>query len=108
MAEECDSQVTPGALHDLDELIEDFDDEDWGMYKYKGPAVLYFPTGFWCLWISSFEEECLTMVQGMGGCTGELQEETSPLSKNEILVHAYMKWLRPNGQIAVHNKFMKL
>jgi len=28
VAEECDSQVTPGALQDLDELIEDFDDED--------------------------------------------------------------------------------
>ena len=39
------------------------------------------------------------MVQGMGGCTGELQEETSPLSKNEILVHVYMKWRRLfNGQ----------
>lgn len=28
VAEECDSQVSPGALQDLDELIEDFDDED--------------------------------------------------------------------------------
>lgn len=28
VAEECDSQVTPGAPQDVDELIEDFDDED--------------------------------------------------------------------------------
>lgn len=49
-------------------------DQDFGVFEF-----------------SCFGEECLTMVQAMGGYTGEFQEETSPLSKNEILVHVYMK-----------------
>ena len=58
VAEECDSQVTPGTLQDLDELIEDFDDEDWGLLSTKDLLCHTSPWGIGVFKFSHVGEEC--------------------------------------------------